>query len=58
MVIQVNGRKRGIIEVPINTDEEILIKKSKTVQNVSKNLENKKILKQIYIKNKLLNFII
>jgi len=58
IVIQVNGRKRGILEIPTDTKETIVIKKSKEIDNVSKHIENTKIIKNIYIKNKLLNFII
>ena len=57
IVIQVDGRKRGILEVPTNSKELIVIKKSKEIDNVSKHLSNTTIIKNIYIKNKLVNFI-
>ena len=57
IVIQVDGRKRGTVEVPINSREPIIIKKSKEVDNVSKYFKNTTIIKNIYIKNKLVNFI-
>ena len=57
IVIQVDGRKRGILEMPINSKETMIIKKSKEVENVSKHLKNVSIVKNIYIKNKLVNFI-
>jgi len=57
IVIQVDGKKRGIIDIPMNSKEILVINKSKEVDNVSKFLENKKIVKNIYIKNKLINFI-
>ena len=58
IVVQVDGRKRGILEIPINTKETIVIKKSKEIDNVLKHVENTaKIIKNIYIKNKLVNFI-
>ena len=57
IVIQVNGRKRGILEIPVNSEEKTIIKKSKEIENVSKYIENTEIIKNIYIKNKLLNFI-
>ena len=58
IVIQVNGRKRGSINVAMNLSENIVSEKSKKVDNVIRNIHNKKIIKQIYIKNKLINFII
>ena len=58
IVIQVNGRKRGMFEMPMDSDENLVIKKAKMVDNVSKYIENEKIIKNIYLKNKLINFII
>ena len=57
IVIQVDGRKRGILEMPVNTNEKEVIKKSKTLENVLKYIENSTIIRNIYIKNKLVNFI-
>ena len=57
IVVQIDGKKRAIIEMPINSKEELIIKKSKKIDNVSKYLENISIVKNIYIKNKLVNFI-
>ena len=57
IVIQVDGRKRGILEMPINSEEKTIIKKSKEIENVSKYINNTTIIKNVYIKNKLINFI-
>jgi len=57
IVIQVDGRKRGTLQMPINTKETTVIKKSKEIENVSKYIENTAVIKNIYIKNKLVNFI-
>ena len=57
IVIQVDGRKRGVLEMPINSKEVMIIKKSKEVDNVSKYISDTSIIKNIYIKNKLVNFI-
>ena len=53
----VKSKKRGILEVPTDSKETMIIKKSKEIDNVLKHIENTKIIKSIYIKNKLLNFI-
>ena len=58
IVIQVDGKKRGILEVSINTEKEKIIEKAKKIENVLKYLKNSKIIKNIYIENKLINFII
>ncbi len=57
IVIQVNGRKRGVLEMPTDSKEIMVIKKSKEIDNVAKHIENTKVIKNIYIKNKLVNFI-
>ena len=57
IVIQVNGKKRAILEMPINTGEEEIIKKSKEVDNIAKYISNTTIIKNIYVKNKLVNLI-
>ena len=57
IVVQVDGKKRGILEMPINAEETLIVKKSKKVDNVLKYIKNIEIIKNIYIKNKLINFI-
>ena len=58
IVVQVNGKKRGIFKTPIDSSEDSVIKNAKSIDNVLKNIKGKKIKKNIYIKNKLVNFII
>ncbi len=43
--------------MPTDSKEIMVIKKSKEIDNVAKHIENTKIIKNIYIKNKLVNFI-
>ena len=57
IVVQVDGKKRGIMKMPIDSKEIMVIKKSKDIDNVSKHIGNVAIIKNIYIKNKLVNFI-
>jgi leucyl-tRNA synthetase len=58
VVIQINGKKRGLLEVKKNLDEETLIKLIKKDQKIMKYLLDKTIKKKIYIKNKILNIIV
>lgn len=58
IVIQIDGRKRGVVKVPIDLEENTLVKQAKDVANVKKYLNNKTIVKHIYLKNKLINFIV
>ena len=57
IIIQIDGRKRGILEMPRDSKEIMVIKKSKEIDNVAKHMKNTSIIKNIYIKNKLVNFI-
>ena len=57
IVVQVDGRKRGTLEMPKNSKEAKIIEKSKEIDNVIKHIESSSIIKNIYIKNKLVNFI-
>jgi leucyl-tRNA synthetase len=58
LVIQINGKKRAILLVKPDMEEENLFSMSLDLENVKKFVENKKILKKIYIKNKLINYVI
>ncbi len=58
LVIQINGKKRGLIEVEPDKSETELLQIIKKDQKISKYLHNNEIKKNIYIKNKLINIII
>ncbi len=58
IVIQINGKKRNIITITKEMEEKELIAKIKEMKLVDKYIDNKKISKIIYIKNKLINIII
>ena len=58
IVIQINGKKRNTVTTNDETEEVILVKKIKEMKLVEKYITNKKVIKTIYIKNKLINFII
>ncbi len=58
IVIQINGKKRLLINTTKNFDEKTLIDKLKNDPKLNKFLNNNKIKRSIYIKNKLLNLII
>ena len=58
IVIQINGKKRSIINCKKGITEQTLMKTIKENAKVNKFLENKKNIKSIFIKDKLLNLII
>jgi len=58
IVIQINGKKRLVVNVNEGINEEILIDKVKNDPKINKFLNNNNIKRSIYIKNKLLNLIV
>ena len=58
IVTQVNGKKRKVFLINRSIDKETIINNIKNDEQIKKYLNNKKIIKTIYIENKLINFII
>ena len=57
-VIQINGKKRGLVETTREISQDELLKIIETEKNISKYFEKHKVKKYIFIRNKLLNIII
>ena len=55
---QVNGKLRGTVEVDKDISEKDAIKLAKENKNVKKFLEGKKIKKEIFVKGKLVSFVV
>ena len=58
IVIQINGKKRGLILMEKNIKESDLIEKVKKTKELQKFIEEKIIIKTIFIKDKLINLIL
>ncbi len=58
LVVQVNGKKRGLIVAKKDLSEKEALIEAKKIDNIKKNLKDRKILKNIFVKNKIINFII
>ncbi len=58
IVVQVNGKKRGLLSFESEIAEDDLIKQIKKDNIINKFIKDQKIKKSIYIKNKLINLII
>ena len=58
IVIQINGKKRGLLSTKKDMSEQEAIAKAKNIENIRRNLANKKVIKNIFVKNKVINFII
>ena len=58
IAIQVNGKLRGSIEVPADTDKDDILLESKAVENVKKFIGDMDVVKEIYVPNKLVNLVV
>ena len=58
VVIQINGKKRGIITCDINTDESKILEIIKSQKQYEVYIKDKTIKKTIYVKDRLINLII
>jgi len=57
VVIQINGKKRALIEVDANDSEDNILNKSLKIKNIEKILSSKIIKNRVYVKNKILNIV-
>ncbi len=59
IIIQVNGKKRAEIKMPIGVDEKSVFEEAITISNVANYIDNQRnIKKKIFIPNKILNIVI
>ena len=58
LIIQVNGKVRGKLNISKNLDEETVKNLSLEVKNVKNNIADSEIKKAIFVKDKLINFVI
>lgn len=56
--VQVNGKIRGTITISVKDEEKEVISRAMQVPSVSKYLDGKQIVKTIYIKGKILTFVL
>ena len=57
-VVQINGKKRGLIKVNRDTSEDDIIKLVKENNEINKYIKNQELKKKIFVPNKLINIII
>ena len=56
-VIQINGKKRGLIKENTDMNEKEFLKKTKDNKIMKKALQDKKIKKTFFVKNRLINIL-
>jgi leucyl-tRNA synthetase len=58
IAVQVNGKLRAVIKVPVDAQEDTVKSIALAQEKVAKALENKKLQKVVYVKNKLINLVV
>ena len=58
MAVQVNGKLKGAVTVPTNSEEAAVVAAAMEVEKVQKAVEGMKVVKTIFVKNRLVNLIV
>ena len=58
IAIQINGKTREVIEVKKDMNEKNVINEIKKNEKINKNLKDKKIIKIIFVKNRIINYLV
>lgn len=58
MVVQVNGKVRGKVQVAADADQQTILTQAKAEDNVARHLEGKTVRKEIVVPNKLVNIVV
>ncbi len=56
--VQVNGKLRGTVMLSVNEDSESALKKAKALDSVKTFVEGKTIVKEIYVKGRIVNIVV
>ena len=58
VVVQVNGKLRDRLEVPVDAEKDAVLELARTAANTVRFLEGKQIVKEIFVPGKLVNFVV
>ena len=56
-MVQINGKVRAKLEIPMHAEKNVVLQQAATAPKVAEALAGKAVLKQIYVPNKLVNFV-
>jgi leucyl-tRNA synthetase len=57
IVVQVNGKIKSKLTIPVGAEKDSVLELAKADEKVKASIEGKNLLKQIYVPNKLVNFV-
>jgi len=58
IVVQINGKKKGVIFAPLNAKKEVIEKMALELKNVKESIKSKDIKRVIYVEGRIINFVI
>ena len=58
MAVQVNGKLKGTVTVPTDSEEQAVVAAAMEVEKVQKAVEGMQVVKTILVKNRLVNLIV
>lgn len=58
IVVQVNGKVRGTVDVPASADQATVTSTARADKNVAKHVDGKQTVKEIYVPGKILNIVV
>ncbi|MDD5796775.1 MAG: leucine--tRNA ligase [Oscillospiraceae bacterium] len=58
IAVQVNGKIKAKLNIPVDSEQDEVLNLAKSDDNVSKAIENMNIIKEIYIKGRLVNIVV
>ncbi len=58
IIVQINGKKRGELNLPITTEEKEAVEFANNNNKIKNDLAGKEIKKIIYVKGRILNFVV
>ena len=56
--VQVNGKVRATVEIGVNEEQDSVLEKAHAMKNVQVYLDGKTIVKEIYVKGRIVNIVV
>jgi len=58
IALQINGKLRGTVQVPLNSEQQAVKEIAFELDSILRHVEGKTIIKEIFVKNKILNIVV
>ena len=58
VVVQVNGKLRDRLEVPVDAEKDDVLAQARAAENAARFLDGKQVVKEVFVPGKLVNFVV